>query len=356
VSIHPTLSTRETGVKNSAAETPSIPPHDLEITILDVGHGNCAVIRDRKNVLVVDVGSARTLIAELRRARIQRIEHLALSHADQDHIQGAAELIAHNEFSVGTLWINPDPTKRSETFLDLVTAAADRHNHGMLNVCTALNVGVGEQLNLGRIGVEVLHPTIRYALIGPITGDHPLGPVTSNSMSAVLRITLDGAPAALLPGDLDAKAFRSILDEKIDITAPVLVFPHHGGHAGGNDRSFARDLTAAVKPGLIVFSQGREHFHNPRPDIVAGIRDALGYVPVACTQLSRNCQPGQTPEGTQHLLDRPAIGRVGRSCCAGTVVITRDSDGVTWGPGSTAHSQFIDLLTAPLCRSNSPSA
>lgn len=328
----------------------------LEAIILNVGHGNCSFIHDGPEGIVIDIPNIQPLLEQITRYDARVVEHLILSHADNDHIKGAAALMAHDSVTVKMLWANPDSTKLSDSFLDLLTAAADRQRRGLMGVRTNLNVGADGLLDCRRIGVRVLHPGIVWAGIGPTGSAHPRGPITSNGMSAVVRIELDGEPAVLLPGDLDARGFAEMQEAQVDMGAPVLVFPHHGGRSGASDnRAFAADLARAVMPELVVFSHGRSHFANPRKEIIDGIRDVLGdQVRIACTQISKSCQAAEL--STVKPLNDSAFS--GTSACAGSVWVTKTPDGISWEPGATRHTEIVDSLESPLCRSylGAPSA
>ncbi|MEU6252244.1 hypothetical protein [Streptomyces sp. NPDC047043] len=295
----------------------------------------------------MDVPAVMPLLEEMNRVGANVVDHLILSHADNDHIKGAAALMAHDEVTVKALWANPDSTKLSEAFMDLLTVAADRHNRGLLSVRTNLNVGANGALDCGRIGVRILHPGILWAGVGPAKGKHPIGSITSNGMSAVIRIELDGSPAVLLPGDLDAKGFAEMQRVGVDMKAPVLVFPHHGGRSGAADnRKFARELVKAVQPELVIFSHGRLNFVNPRKEVVDGIRDALGdRVQIACTQVSRACHASVLPDSID-----ARRGSYAKLACAGSLSITATSAGISWSPGVRRHSATVDLLESPMCR------
>jgi beta-lactamase superfamily II metal-dependent hydrolase len=323
----------------------------LEIVILDVGHGNCAVVYDGAARLIVDVAQETILLEELRFSGNRSVDHLVLSHADADHIRGAAGLLAHSDFEVGCLWSNADSTKDSDTFLDLMYAARDRHKAGRLRVKTSLNVGADSDLCVGGVKVEVLHPGVVFGMRGPSSRRRPEGVISSNSMSAVLRVGSYDQKAVLLPGDLDHVGLQSIVDEGVDISAPVLVFPHHGGRSGSsNDRDFARRLCSLVSPKLVIFSHGRHNFRNPRKEIVDGIRDALGAVDIICTQLSRSCHASTDVPMPMHLNGRPSRGRLNNSCCGGSITVWVDPEGVTWSPEPSSHARYLDLIDTPLCR------
>ncbi len=329
----------------------SVPMPPLEIAILDVGHGNCSIVYDGQAHMIVDVAQELTALADLQQMQCTDIGNLVLSHADADHIRGAAALLAHPDIRVGNLWVNPDPTKISELFLDLMYAAQDYHSEGRLGVFTNLNVGANPSLSAGRVGVEIVHPGIAYAISGQSNAKRPQGSISSNGMSAVLRVSLDGERAVLLPGDLDDKGLTAILDSGRDISAPVLVFPHHGGRSGASDEAeFARRLCMAVRPRLVIFSHGRNVFRNPRVDIVAGIASSGVEVQLVCTQLSKACHALEERLIPGHLLNRPAKGKPSGSCCAGSIVIRLIDGEIVWEPSIDGHSKFVDLIESPLCR------
>jgi len=326
----------------------------LRVLLLDVGHGNCAIAQDGREVAVIDAPKTPVLPQCLAAQANPTVRRLVLSHADQDHIGGAAALLAHEVLSVQELWINPNSQQYSKTYLDLLTAARDRHRRGDLQVSTNLNIGVGRQLSFGRVEIQVLHPDILYAGVGPTGAGHPWGRITGNGMSAVLRVSLAGLPAVLLPGDMDARAFEVLVDSGSDLATPVLVFPHHGGSAhGGSDREFAARLCEVVQPQLIVFSIGRRRLANPSPEIVAGIRATAPGAHIACTQLSRHCHGVDiSPAVFDHVLaDLPAAGLASGACCAGSLSIERGGTQIMYRPLRANHSTFIDgNLASPLCK------
>ena len=47
---------------------------DRSLAILDVGHGNCAVLRDRRGVVVIDAGPGSSLLEFLTEHKITNID------------------------------------------------------------------------------------------------------------------------------------------------------------------------------------------------------------------------------------------------------------------------------------------
>ncbi|MFC8451780.1 ComEC/Rec2 family competence protein [Kitasatospora sp. NPDC057223] len=329
----------------------------LEAVILDVGQGNCAIVRDGRRCLVVDVASEIELLEELQGSGVKRIEHLIISHADDDHVRGALKLLPRDEISIGTLWFNPDGSKNTRTWRAFINVAHDLFESGKINVSTAINVAAAQSLSFARIGVEVLHPDILFSAAGPDTkdrkeskGDDNSPRITSNGMSVTLRIHFAGQPALLLPGDLDSDGLERIILRGRPLEAPVLVFPHHGGGSGAlSAPEFTKRLCDAVKPTTIIASMGRGHYRHPLPEVVSAIREALPQSYFACTQISSRCHGSTVAAIPKHLVDRPAAGRGLGASCAGTIVVAASSDGLVISPEAPAHAEFVGTLDNPMC-------
>lgn len=329
----------------------------VDVRILDVGHGNTAVIRAGVTV-VVDAAPPRTLLEDLERDPVDRIDHLVLSHADRDHIGGAIAAMSQDEVEVTTLWLNPDSEKDSELWGDLLAFAAMRRKEGRLRIVFSLNNGTSPIVSHDGLEIEVLHPDVELAGRGPVGRIFGAGKVSSNGASAVLRITSSGRAIALLAGDADQFALSRMLDSGIDLSADVLVFPHHGGNCAGDNYDFARKLATAVSPVSVIFSLSRTGLRNPLPDIVRGVRDGAPSARIACTQLSSRCSSLRTADlahiaaGADHWLDLPAAGARASSRCAGSLRITSERGYVELLPTEEDHKEFINLVAVrPMCGS-----
>ncbi|MBZ6171306.1 hypothetical protein KVH24_04510 [Streptomyces olivaceus] len=326
---------------------------------MDVGHGNCAIVRDGLRSAIVDIPRGKPVVSALANNKCHQIEHLLLSHPDEDHIGGAARLLADPDVSIANFWCNPSAIQDTDTYLDLLEQAALREDERRTRYRSSLNVGTREDLNFDRVAIEVLHPDVRLAGVGQASRKHKLGEVPSNRMSAVLRVSLAGKPAVLLAADIDDRGFDSIVSRGVDMEAPVLVFPHHGGSAkGGDDRAFARRVCEQVKPRLVIFSLGRNKYRNPLPEVLAGVREAAPAAHIACTQISRNCHSRDSiPANAAHFSSKwPSAGMGKGASCAGTVVVRATDNGdISYDPSQSRHSQFvIQNIDVPRCLSVTP--
>ncbi len=260
------------------------------LTILDVGHGNAAVLQDEFGVVVIDTGRRGTdLVRYLNTNGINNIEALYLSHSDADHIGGAATLLAHATINIQRVYLNADPTQTSHTFRELAYAVREAE---LLNR-TSVRVGLTTDLNndTPRKGtpIEILFPPASVAMSG--VGGRQLegNSIDSNSMSAALRIGARGEGSILLAGDIGLASLTYWREAGIDASATVLVFPHHGGNPGviGDDElsAFATNIDSLVRPKNVVFSINRVRYDLPRESIVQSLLNCNKEICLACTEL-----------------------------------------------------------------------
>jgi len=327
-----------------------------EVLILDVGHGNCSVIRADGSVCVVDAPVGTTLLETLRLLKISRIDTIILSHADKDHVAGVSTLLTSEKFEVSTLYVNADSTKgrgsRSPWYKLRVSIKIARQK-GKLTVITALTSD-SQPIAIGTVLLEVLAPSPELILGGAgSTGLNDETQLTSNSTSAVIRVVYKRQGMFLFPGDLDGTGLDSMIAEGKKAKAKTLVFPHHGGLPGNASvEDFAAKLCKHVHPELIIFSNSRKQFSNPRPEVISSIRK-VSSSEIACTQLSRRCLEVADEVSDGHLHDLPSHGRKDKSCCAGSLRFCLDNL-LASNPRSCLfpHEEFVSTYVhSSLCKS-----
>jgi beta-lactamase superfamily II metal-dependent hydrolase len=299
---------------------------------------------------MVDCSLSAAVVGELSRTDSLHVKHLVISHSDSDHMRGAARLLALG-FRFDVVFANADSAKDSEAWEDFRLRVNEEVLAGRSKL-TGVHVGNPFDISTGRTAFEVIHPGADLSLVGPTrTPRARAGLLTSNDCSAVLRVHVGGSPIALLAGDLTAAGFERIKSSGLEMRAPILVFPHHGGKSGGDDRAFAMQLCDAVRPEHVIFSHGRNsRYGTPREEIIDGVRQYSNTVRVACTQLSRRCHAQSLIPLQRHLLPRPSAGADSDSCCAGTIVFRVDDTGnLEVDPGYESHRGYVSSLEHALC-------
>jgi beta-lactamase superfamily II metal-dependent hydrolase len=267
---------------------------DPSVTILNVGHGNSAVVRDGDLTIVVDTGGADAggrLLEYLRSEGVCVIDALFLSHADEDHIGSAPTLLLASDMRVKKVFVNADATKRTAAFGNLRLAIQTARRERATTIATSLTTEQSRLLSAPNLVMEILYPSPESTLSGPGGKSLDGAPQSTNSLSAVIRVSSAGMVRVLLPGDCDSSALAFWRDEPIDPSADVVVFPHHGGRPGTESPdTFARAFVAATRPSVVIFSMHVSKHDLPRDDVTVAICDVQPSAQLICTQLPKRLE------------------------------------------------------------------
>ena len=320
------------------------------IAILDIGHGNCSVIRDNDQTVIIDCGERGSGLLEfLEQENITEIHQLFISHADQDHIGGLLGLVSSGKFIIKNISVNSDASKGSGIWEDLTYELSMQNEAGL----TKFEIGISrkaDKIKCGSIEIAISGPTPYLAAKGVGGKDRQGRTINSNSLSASFHVIWKGENLAYLAGDIDQIALDDLTDHRANLSANLLVFPHHGGKAGVFDvQAFTQMLCGQVNPSTVIFSIGRNKFDNPRPEIVETVRKSLKNVRISCTQLSVNCAKKITSYDQSHLGPLFARGRDVNDCCGGTFIITL-GEKVEYIPDQGLHNRYIGVAAIkPMC-------
>lgn len=329
-----------------------MPEQVTALTVLDVGHGNCAVITSPHGIFVIDAGGRNGLLEHLTQSGITKIDSLLISHADEDHISGLLALLSSEEIEIADVRLNSDAVKGSKIWDDVLWELKESQLTSKVNVQPSLSYNDSQSFDFGDLKLEVLAPSTYLAGKGPGSTDREGRKIGPNTISAVIRIIKDGIPVALLTGDLDSVGLAHLEESGVDTAAQLLVFPHHGGKPGTADPvSFTKMLCKMIAPTTIIFSIGRQKYQNPIPEVVEAIKSVNNETRIACTQLSVRCATSLPSEEAKHLLPTFASGRECNRCCGGSFYVVLQ-ESVHALPGYDEHWQFIESsVPFALCRS-----
>ena len=255
--------------------------------ILDVRHGNSAVLIDDSGTIVIDAGPGSDLLDFLQENNVNKIDILLLSHADQDHIGGAMSLLSSKEIEIKNVYLNTDSVKGSAIWNDLAYTLSDHHKRNKLHFEPSITPHLNGKLDRGGITIEVLGPSGYLATKGPGSTDRKGRKLTSNSICAVFRLLYKNNPVVIFPSDIDDIGLDNLLGDCGDMKSWLAVFPHHGGNPGGGDVTiFTTKFCEAVKPNVIVFSIGHNQADFPNIDVIKAIENALASVQMYTTSSS----------------------------------------------------------------------
>jgi beta-lactamase superfamily II metal-dependent hydrolase len=323
-----------------------------KVLILDVAHGNCALAQSNGSTIIVDAPVGGLLLNTLEDLGIDRVFAAFISHADKDHLSGILSLLTSDKIAVDKLYVNPDSQKKTRAWRDFLAAVQVAEKKGSCIVKTSLSTTSPGIIQFGDAFVKVLAPSAALALSGVGSKDNKGRVVTSNSLSAVLKIYCAGQSPLLLAADLDQIGLDDALQYNVDLKASTVVFPHHGGSPGDIDtEKFVDVFLKRSKPDLVIFSNGRGRHDNPRKEIVGPIVKS-GCL-VACTQLSKRCSPVEKGSVNNYLEPIRAVGFADSASCAGSISLDLLKSASRTQNAAEGHLRFIkESVPTPMCNSN----
>ena len=192
------------------------------ITMLDVGQGQCVLLRSRGRAFLVDCGGSRDEFAAdqaVRRIRSQgigKLDGLILTHFDRDHVGGAKYLLSQVE--TGAIYLPAAPELPGDSRIRVVTDRMDFHFSD-----TTLSIFPGVPQAEG------------------------------NEMS--LAVLLDsGVYDILITGDRSREGELHLIGTYPIPQVNCLVAGHHGAAT-----SSCRELLQSVRPETVLISAGRQN-------------------------------------------------------------------------------------------------
>ena len=273
----------------------------LEMYFLDVGQGDAAfIVTPNGTKVLVDGGlKARALEFLIWKYRLDRpgtsatIDHLFLSHADKDHIQGLIPLLNHPRITVGNIYHNGigvfgtgffspigDVTTDDrlitlhDTVADLAGQPLAQTFGNWIQAVRSSGATYGA-LDTSAGTIDIGDPDIQVEILGPRL--EPDGQSlrwfsnkakTINGHSVVFRLTY-GAVRTFFSGDLNIDGSEHLLtapNVELSFNSHIFKAPHHGSH------EYSRALFDAVQPMITVVSSGDSPDHgHPRASFLGAV-------------------------------------------------------------------------------------
>ncbi len=254
-------------------------PQGFEITMLDIGQGDCIYLADGQGGhYLIDGGSSDQKEVEtyqidpfLKFRGVSRLDAVFVTHSDADHISGIMGLMedcGETGIKIGCLYL-PDLAKesRDENYLELAALAQG------CGIPVRL-LHEGERLQSGKLMLTCMHPDKSY-----VNSD-------ANAGSIVLYLTYENF-SALFTGDLEGEGERLVTERLSDMRGTsrpagritLLKVAHHG-----SKNSTEESFLEMVNPRIALISAGRNNsYGHPHKETLKRLAD-------------RECRIYQTPE------------------------------------------------------------
>ena len=226
--VAPTIEYRE-------EESVKLDSGNLEIHFVDVGQGDCILISQNNEYMLIDAGNnedGELLVNYFKDLGINKFNYVIGTHAHEDHIGGLDNII--NNFDVGYFYM-PDVITTTKTFEDVLDALLAKEK--------AFDTPeIGKEFKLNDLNFKVLH-------VGKDKSD-------LNNTSIVLKMKYKNT-SYLFMGDATDIVEKKLINDGIDLKSDVLKVGHHG-----SQYSTTTNFLKVVNPNYAVIQVGKGNSYD----------------------------------------------------------------------------------------------
>lgn len=214
------------------------------VTALDVGQGQCVLLRNRGGTIMVDCGgngeNAGEIAAEYLASRGEAcLDLLILTHFDDDHINGVSQLLERTKVQALAV-----PEMECQEQREILAQAR----------------------NLG-VDIYRIRQDTSISLGGdPVTVFSPLGDGADNESGLSVLADL-GDFEVLITGDMSETTEGVLLARKEIPKVDVLMAGHHGAKT-----STSEELLRQTDPGCVIISVGENRYGHPTEEVISRIQ------------------------------------------------------------------------------------
>lgn len=234
---------------------------DLEIHFIDVGQGDCSLIKWEETAMLIDCGereNADAVLKYLKKQGVEKLDYIIATHPHSDHIGGMGDIISGTEVGkVIAPKISSDLTPTTKTYERFLQALRDK---GMrLTAAKPKTVYAFETKEENGSkkppSFEILAPNEDYDDL--------------NNYSVVIRLTY-GSTSYLFTGDAEKESESDILKLGEDLDSDLLKVGHHGSSTSTTD-----GFLGEVSPKYCVIQCGAGNkYGHPHAETVEKIEAA----------------------------------------------------------------------------------
>jgi competence protein ComEC len=235
-------------------------PHQLQITMLDVGQGDSILLQtpDGQMILLDGGSSTRSSIGTyvitpaVKYYGSNQLDYVFVSHMDSDHVNGIEELIErsmNHGLQIKRL-VLPKTADGDAEFEALIQQA---QNAGI----AVYIMNQGETIQMGRVVLQCLYP-----------GDTGSEGDSANNNSMVISVSY-GSFDMLFTGDLEAIGEQLLMEQQVLGRYNVLKVGHHGS-SGASSRIFLEQ----IQPEIALISCGRKNrYGHPHEETLERLQE-----------------------------------------------------------------------------------
>jgi competence protein ComEC len=229
---------------------------EISVHYIDVGQGNCILIKAKDQAILVDAGErdqGQKVVDYLHSQQITHLDYVVASHPHSDHIGGLSMVLSEvdtDSIIMPQLKDSLVPTTR--VYEDLLDAISSQG-------VEVLSAHVGDTYEVGGGVLTILGPS----------GDFD----DLNDMSVGVKFTY-GETSFLSTGDMEKKAETALLGYQQDLSADVYLMGHHGSATSNSE-----ELLDAIKASYYVIECGYQNeYGHPHKEAIERAQQRGGTV------------------------------------------------------------------------------
>lgn len=235
----------------------------ITVAFLDVGQGDSSVITlpDGKTAHLIDCpgGKSKIVAAYLKEQEISTLDIVFVTHSDRDHVNGIPRIV--EDFGeVNALAWNIDRSQvqqnrqRRSIFQHLLLLHREQ---SIKRIEPQAETDDASHFEVQGVEIIVLHPTPEDQQIFRTSSDRG----NRNNASLLMRLSYGGR-RVLFTSDLMLRGWQRIIERKVDLSANILKYPHHGAWYNANPDYSLEDVFVRVAPEFTVISTGTTNRYN----------------------------------------------------------------------------------------------
>ena len=229
----------------------------LKIYFIDVGQGDSMIVKTvrGKNILIDGGGSKdpdydigeKILVPYLLDRRIKTLDYVIISHFDEDHATGVAQILG--KIDVSSIILTRQ-LEENDIYRHILSIAKEKK-------IKLIYVKEGDVLKIGGIKISIIHPENKLMINNPMNNNSIVCKVEYNSFSM------------LLTGDIEMEAEELILRKNINLKADVLKVAHHGSKT-----STTGEFLKAINPKVALIGVGKNNnFGHPSNEVIQRLKE-----------------------------------------------------------------------------------
>ena len=227
--------------------TPEPEPAPLEVHYLDVGQGDCTLIKCGGEAMLIDAGDntkGTAIQLYLTKQGVKDLKYVIATYPDADHIGGMPVII--NKFNIKK-YFAPPITNDTRSYDNVVQALKYKN-------MSAVPPKTGNSYDLGGAKFTIVSTNKSYE-------------GTNNNSICVCLVY--GERSFLFTGDAEKEAEADMIRGGQKIKSDVYMVAHHGSNTGSTE-----EFLNAVNPQYAVISCGKDNdYGHPHKEVLGRLRD-----------------------------------------------------------------------------------